>query len=140
VGFISAVSQTSGTQGSLVFRLLMFFVALTLDQTMLWFLAWFLWRSEKQDHERRQALADLNEANGRLVATIAENEDLHRRLIAQAREAGVAEERRRMAREIHDTLAHLLHIYAKLGVTDRAAAVAEGFNRGLLTPERPARP
>jgi DNA-binding NarL/FixJ family response regulator len=27
---------------------------------------------------------------------------------------------------------HLLHIYAKLGVTDRAAAVAEGFTRGLL--------
>ena len=34
---------------------------------------------------------------------------------------------------------HLLHIYAKLGVTDRASAVAEAFNRGLLTPERPAR-
>jgi DNA-binding CsgD family transcriptional regulator len=32
---------------------------------------------------------------------------------------------------------HLLHIYAKLGVTDRAAAVAEAFNRGLLTPGRP---
>jgi DNA-binding NarL/FixJ family response regulator len=31
---------------------------------------------------------------------------------------------------------HLLHIYAKLGVGDRAAAVAEAFNRGLLTPER----
>lgn len=30
---------------------------------------------------------------------------------------------------------HLLHIYAKLGVSDRAAAVAEGYNRGLLTPE-----
>jgi DNA-binding NarL/FixJ family response regulator len=30
---------------------------------------------------------------------------------------------------------HLLHIYAKLGVGDRAAAVAEAFNRGLLTPE-----
>ena len=29
---------------------------------------------------------------------------------------------------------HLLHIYAKLGVTDRAAAVAEAYNRGLLTP------
>jgi DNA-binding NarL/FixJ family response regulator len=29
---------------------------------------------------------------------------------------------------------HLLNIYAKLGVSDRAAAVAEGFNRGLLTP------
>jgi DNA-binding NarL/FixJ family response regulator len=29
---------------------------------------------------------------------------------------------------------HLLHIYAKLAVPDRAAAVAEAFNRGLLTP------
>ena len=32
---------------------------------------------------------------------------------------------------------HQLHIYAKLGVSDRAAAVAEAFNRGLLTPGRP---
>ena len=31
---------------------------------------------------------------------------------------------------------HLLHIYAKLSVSDRAAAVAEAFNRGLLTPEK----
>lgn len=29
---------------------------------------------------------------------------------------------------------HLLHIYAKLGVNDRAAAVATAFERGLLTP------
>jgi DNA-binding NarL/FixJ family response regulator len=29
---------------------------------------------------------------------------------------------------------HLLNIYAKLGVGDRAAAVAEAYNRGLLTP------
>ncbi|GIH15650.1 response regulator [Rugosimonospora africana] len=29
---------------------------------------------------------------------------------------------------------HLLNIYGKLGVSDRAAAVAEAFNRGLLTP------
>jgi DNA-binding NarL/FixJ family response regulator len=31
---------------------------------------------------------------------------------------------------------HLLHIYAKLDVSDRAAAVAEAYNRGLLTPGR----
>jgi DNA-binding NarL/FixJ family response regulator len=31
---------------------------------------------------------------------------------------------------------HLLHIYAKLGVNDRAAAVAAGYERGLLTPGR----
>ncbi len=29
---------------------------------------------------------------------------------------------------------HLMHVYDKLGVNDRAAAVAEAFNRGLLIP------
>jgi ATP/maltotriose-dependent transcriptional regulator MalT len=29
---------------------------------------------------------------------------------------------------------HLLHVYAKLGVNDRAAAVATAFERGLLKP------
>lgn len=29
---------------------------------------------------------------------------------------------------------HLLHVYAKLGVNDRAAAVGAAFERGLLTP------
>src|SRR6202789_3617862 len=29
---------------------------------------------------------------------------------------------------------HLIHIYTKLAVNDRAAAVAEAFNRGLLVP------
>jgi DNA-binding NarL/FixJ family response regulator len=31
---------------------------------------------------------------------------------------------------------HLLHIYAKLGVNDRAAAVAAAYERGLLTARR----
>jgi DNA-binding NarL/FixJ family response regulator len=31
---------------------------------------------------------------------------------------------------------HLRHIYGKLGANDRASAVAEAYNRGLLTPER----
>ncbi|MEV0998519.1 response regulator transcription factor [Nonomuraea sp. NPDC050202] len=35
---------------------------------------------------------------------------------------------------------HLLNIYAKLGVGDRAAAVTEAFNRGLLVPRAPERP
>jgi len=29
---------------------------------------------------------------------------------------------------------HLLHIYDKLGVNDRAAAVAAAYERGLITP------
>ena len=35
---------------------------------------------------------------------------------------------------------HLLNIYGKLGVGDRAAAVTEAFHRGLLTPRTPERP
>jgi DNA-binding NarL/FixJ family response regulator len=31
---------------------------------------------------------------------------------------------------------HLRHIYEKLSASDRASAVAEAYNRGLLTPER----
>ncbi|SDJ00414.1 response regulator [Nonomuraea jiangxiensis] len=35
---------------------------------------------------------------------------------------------------------HLLNIYAKLGVNDRAAAVTEAFNRRLLVPRTPEQP
>ena len=35
--------------------------------------------------------------------------------------------------ELATVKTHLLNIYVKLGVSDRAAAVAEAFNRGLLT-------
>ena len=34
---------------------------------------------------------------------------------------------------------HLIHIYAKLGVNDRAAAVGAAYDRGLLTPRAPSR-
>jgi signal transduction histidine kinase len=40
-----------------------------------------------------------------LAATMEENAGLHAQLLIQAREAGVLDERQRMAREIHDTLA-----------------------------------
>ncbi|GAA4627969.1 sensor histidine kinase [Actinoallomurus vinaceus] len=54
---------------------------------------------------RRTALDRLAEANARREAALEENAGLHAQLLAQAREAGVLDERQRMAREIHDTLA-----------------------------------
>ena len=45
------------------------------------------------------------EQNARLEAAMAENAELQARLLAQAREAGTLDERQRMAREVHDTLA-----------------------------------
>ncbi|MEU4423564.1 sensor histidine kinase [Actinoplanes sp. NPDC024001] len=57
---------------------------------------------------QRQALVALHEANRKLETALAENAGLHAQLMVQAREAGVLDERQRMARELHDTLAQSL--------------------------------
>jgi signal transduction histidine kinase len=55
--------------------------------------------------KQRATLDELAEANAMLEATLEENAGLHAQLLTQAREAGILDERQRMAREIHDTLA-----------------------------------
>ncbi|ASO22071.1 signal transduction histidine kinase [Actinoalloteichus hoggarensis] len=62
----------------------------------------------RRNDQQKRALAELHEANVRLEAALEENAGLHAQLLVQAREAGVQEERQRMAREIHDTLAQSL--------------------------------
>jgi signal transduction histidine kinase len=62
-------------------------------------------KAEDQSTQRQKMVVELAEANRRLEETMAENTGLHAQLLSQAREAGVLEERQRMAREIHDTLA-----------------------------------
>ncbi len=62
-------------------------------------------RALDQNQERGRVIAELAEANRRLAASMAENAELHAQLVTQAREAGVVEERQRLAGEIHDTLA-----------------------------------
>ncbi|MEA5363442.1 sensor histidine kinase [Amycolatopsis sp., V23-08] len=52
----------------------------------------------RQNEERRRTLDEL-------AAAYAENEGLQRQLLSQAREAGMLDERQRLAQEIHDTLA-----------------------------------
>ena len=60
---------------------------------------------ERQSEERRAVIEELVETNKRLEEALAENAGLHAQLLAQAREAGVLDERARLAREIDDTLA-----------------------------------
>ncbi|WP_165367357.1 sensor histidine kinase, partial [Phytoactinopolyspora endophytica] len=52
------------------------------------------------EHDRKR-----DETVKKLEAALEENAGLHAQLLTQAREAGVLDERQRMAREIHDTLA-----------------------------------
>jgi len=77
---------------------------------------------EERDEQRARTIDELSEANRRLEEMMEENAGLHAQLVAQAREAGVVDERQRMAGEIHDTLAQgLTGIIAQLEAAELAA-------------------
>ncbi|MEU5976078.1 sensor histidine kinase [Streptomyces sp. NPDC047315] len=67
--------------------------------------------------QKARAYRELERTNARLTQALAENAHLQAQLLVQAREAGVADERRRLAAEIHDTIAQgLAGIIAQLQV------------------------
>jgi signal transduction histidine kinase len=79
----------------------------------------------KEHKQRQQLVADLE-------AALEENAGLHAQLLAQAREAGVLDERARMAREIHDTLAQgLTGIITQLEAAERARHLPEQLSRHM---------
>lgn len=72
-------------------------------------------KEAERAEERAAAISALEKA-------LAENAALHTQLVLQAREAGVADERRRLAAEIHDTIAQgLAGIIAQLQVVASTA-------------------
>ncbi|GAA1216608.1 sensor histidine kinase [Kitasatospora nipponensis] len=81
------------------------------------------YQSVEEDRRSRQRALDIDElalANQRLRESMAENAGLHAQLVAQAREAGVLDERQRMAGEIHDTIAQgLTGIVTQLEAAER---------------------
>jgi signal transduction histidine kinase len=71
-------------------------------------------RITQENAKRRKLVADLE-------AALEENAGLHVQLLTQAREAGVLDERQRLAREIHDTLAQgLTGIITQLEAAEQA--------------------
>ncbi|MFC5852120.1 sensor histidine kinase [Streptomyces chlorus] len=72
---------------------------------------------EERARTQDETIAELERTNTALQQALDENAALHTQLLVQAREAGVADERRRLAAEIHDTLAQgLTGIIAQLQV------------------------
>jgi signal transduction histidine kinase len=87
-------------------------------------------RSEEQNQARKGMIAELAEANQRLEEMMAENTGLQAQLLIQAREAGAGDERQRMAREIHDTLAQgLTGIITQLEAAQQTGHDAERERR-----------
>ncbi|MEV6349425.1 sensor histidine kinase [Actinoplanes sp. NPDC051851] len=145
VAFVTALSQSGGIHrpddvGDVVFFLVLFLANAALAQVMTRFEA-----GRKRNAERRIVVIDeLAEANAKLAAAIQENAGLHAQLLAQAREAGILDERQRMAGEIHDVLAQgLTGIVTQLeaaeahpGERERHLAAAKRLARESLTEAR----
>ncbi len=130
VAVVAGTAQASGVDKTTPFGLTMYAAVLAVNVLPMCGFAWSDWRSHRQNDERRRALDDAREANRRLETTLAENAALHERLLTQAREAGVLDERQRMAREIHDTLAQgLTGIITQLQAVEQAEEDPAGRNR-----------
>ncbi|MBB1154544.1 sensor histidine kinase [Amycolatopsis dendrobii] len=101
---------------------------------------YFVEMAYQRNELQKQALTELHEANLKLEAALAENAGLHARLLVQAREAGVLDERQRMAREIHDTLAQgLAGILTQLQAAEQTAAEPEALGRHVANATNLAR-
>lgn len=62
----------------------------------------------RRAEEQASMIAELGRVNGDLERTVRENAELHQRVVEQARATGILDERQRLAREIHDTIAQSL--------------------------------
>ena len=96
--------------------------------------------TEKRNLRQKEALTELAEANAKLQTALDENAGLHAQLLVQAREAGVLDERQRMAREIHDTLAQgLAGVITQLQAAEQARDEPEVWQRHLRNASALAR-
>ncbi|WP_233617465.1 sensor histidine kinase [Actinomadura sp. WAC 06369] len=87
------------------------------NNALLTIVGYFSEKGEEQSRARATTIAELERTNAALQQALDENAALHAQLLVQAREAGVADERRRLAAEIHDTIAQgLTGIIAQLQI------------------------
>ncbi|MFC4062607.1 sensor histidine kinase [Planomonospora corallina] len=104
------------------------------------FIGWSIRALEAEVERRRAANRALEDANLRLARLGEENAELQGRLLAAARRTGVAGERGRLAREIHDTLAQgLAGIVMQLEAAEEAAGDADAVRRRLAVARDLAR-
>jgi len=142
VAVLTGTSQAGGfaTAASSRVGLFIYMGCVTVNLVIAGAFTWFGWVSYALNERRAQMVDELSEANRRLEATLAENAGLHEQLLTQAREAGVLDERQRMAREIHDTLAQgLAGIITQLQAAEQASDGSAERRRHCAAATRLAR-
>jgi signal transduction histidine kinase len=140
VAVVAGTAQATDVTKTSVYGVLAYLAILAVNVVPLCGLAWLGQKGEEHDELREQALAEVSEANRRLEASLAENAGLQQQLLIQAREAGVSDERQRMAREIHDTLAQgLIGIVTQLQAAEHFADDQALWRRHVQAATRLAR-
>ncbi|MEV4445981.1 MULTISPECIES: sensor histidine kinase [Streptomyces] len=119
--FASAVTVAGAQAGGLPFgsgvQWILFAALLVANSGLQMVVAHLTQQEAQRSRERTETITELERANAALRQALDENAALHAQLLVQAREAGVADERRRLAAEIHDTIAQgLTGIIAQLQV------------------------
>jgi signal transduction histidine kinase len=133
IGLLAATSQAYGVNKDTLGGVLIYVIIIVVNVAIALAYTWSRWTSER-------ALGELSESNRRLEASLAENAGLQQQLLTQAREAGVLDERQRMAREIHDTLAQgLTGIVTQLQAAEQAVDDPAGWRHHFEAATRLAR-
>jgi signal transduction histidine kinase len=140
VAVVAGTAQSSGINKGTVLGMAAYLAVLAVNVLPMCSLTWLDRYNDQQKDRRELALAEVSEAKSKLEATLAENAGLHQQLLTQAREAGILDERQRMAREIHDTLAQgLTGIVTQLQAAEHAADDPAGWRRHFAAATRLAR-
>ncbi|RSM88746.1 two-component sensor histidine kinase [Kibdelosporangium aridum] len=130
VAVVAGTAQASSVDTSTTFGVTVHVIIIVGNIIIMTGMAWLLRWDEQEKHELASTLDELSRTNKLLETTLAENAGLHTQLLAQAREAGILDERQRMAREIHDTLAQgLTGIITQLQAAEQIHDVPEQWRK-----------
>ena len=130
VAFIFAVDQGGGFHRPTVSQVVIWVLLACVDVVLVGLFVLLGAKSEEQNQTRKGMIVELAQANQRLEEMMAENTGLQAQLLTQAREAGAGDERQRMAREIHDTLAQgLTGIITQLEAVQQTGSESERERR-----------
>jgi len=130
VSVFFAMAQDGGFHRPTASTAVIWLLLACVDEGLVGFFVMLGVRTAEQNQARKGIIAELAEANQRLEEIMAQNTGLQSQLLTQAREAGAGDERQRMAREIHDTLAQgLTGIITQLEAAQQTARDAERERR-----------